>query len=409
MAEAKGIFVNAIAEGQAVEGIFLVKELNRGETRAGKPFLRLKVMDKSGEIGGPVWDDAEALAPLCQPGSYIQISGQGDSYQGSPQLRISRISPADPAAIDPADFIPGGAVDLVRLTAELDGLIAGVTDPHLQQLLSTIFIKDQELRRRFTTAPAAKTMHHAYLGGLLEHTVALARLALTISQLYPAVDRDLLLAGALLHDLGKTEELTYQSYPFGYSDRGRLVGHLVMGAETVGRLAATIPGFPAARLEQLQHLILSHHGRHEFGAPVLPMMQEAFILHFLDDLDAKLNYFARLGEQAREPGYQWSDFQRNLERFLLIKGAGDDLAEPTPESSPNAAAPSPTTAPRPQTVAAFRPALPPEDNAQPQPPNAAGKAETPTTSRRRPQPSPPVAEPDPAPPEPTVRQKALWE
>ncbi|HET98325.1 MAG TPA: HD domain-containing protein [Desulfurivibrio alkaliphilus] len=330
----KGTMVAEIEEGSKVEGLFLVKEMNRGETKAGKPFLRLKVMDKSGEIGGPVWDDAEALAPLCRPGSYLRISGQGDSYQGSPQLRINRISPVDGAAIDPADFIPGGDIDLKQLAKELNSLIAEVGDPHLKRLLSAIFIEDRELRRRFTIAPAAKTMHHAYLGGLLEHSVALGRLALAVSRLYPAVDRDLLLAGALLHDLGKTEELTYDNYPFGYSNRGRLVGHLVIGAETVGVRAGQLPDFPAARLEQLQHLILSHHGRHEFGAPTLPMMQEAFILHFLDDLDAKLNYFARLGRQVQEPGYQWSEYQRNLERFLYLQGH-----PPEAPANPDAALP----------------------------------------------------------------------
>lgn len=344
MSSEKGIFVNAITEGQAVEGVFLVKELNRGETRAGKPFLRLTVMDKSGEIGGPVWDDAEGLAPLCQPGSYIRINGQGDSYQGRPQLKINRISPVAADQIALTDFMPGGNFDPQALAAELDALIATVTNPHLRRLLQAIFIDDRELRRLFSTAPAAKVMHHAYLGGLLEHTLAVARLARAISDLYPTIDRDLLLAGALLHDLGKTVELTYEGYPFGYSNRGRLVGHLVIGAETVAARAGQIPDFPPELLECLQHLILSHHGRHEFGAPTLPMMQEAFILHFLDDLDAKVNYFARLGQQAPEPGYQWSDFQRNLERFLFLKGPEeppDATARSQSEDEEPAAAPPP--------------------------------------------------------------------
>lgn len=360
MGAEKGIFIAEIAEGREVEGILLVKELNRGETRAGKPFLRLTLVDNSGEIGGPVWDDAEELAPLCQPGSYLQVSGRGDSYQGSPQLKIGRISPVDPSSVDPADFMPSGDFDRRELEAELERLLAGVQSPPVRRLLDAFF-SDREFYQRFTTAPAAKSMHHAYLGGLLEHTVAVARLAEAVSRLYPGLDADLLLAGALLHDLGKTEELTYREYPFGYSNRGRLVGHLVIGTEMISQKAAAIDDFPPELLERLQHLVLSHHGYHEFGTPTLPMMQEAFILHFLDNLDAKANYFHRLNRQTTEPGYQWSDYQRNLERFLYLPGPAQEPGQepgrnPGPESDPPPAPRQATrkkkAAPRPDPPAA---------------------------------------------------------
>lgn len=322
----KGILVADIEEGRKVEGVFLVKEMNRGETKAGKPFLRLTLMDQSGEISGPIWDDAEALAPFCRPGSFLAVTGQGENYRGSPQLRIVRVEAVAADQVDLADFMPSGDFDREQLAGELAELIAGVKNPHLHRLLTDIF-QDRELSRRFKTAPAAKTMHHAYLGGLMEHTVAVAKLAAAVSALYPALDRDLLLAGALLHDLGKTEELVYQGYPFDYSNRGRLVGHLVIGAELVRQRAAALEGFPPELIERLQHLILSHHGRHEFGAPTLPMMQEAFILHFLDDLDAKVNYFERLRRKTNEPGYQWTEYQRNLERFLYLQGHPPEIAE----------------------------------------------------------------------------------
>ncbi len=322
----KGIFISEIREGEAVEGVFLVKELNRGETRAGKPFLRLTLVDQSGEISGPVWEDAETLAPLCQAGSFIKLSGRGESYRGTPQLKINQVEAVDREAVDLADFMPSGEFDRQELETELDKILGCIHDPHLERLLAAFF-QDPEMRQRFATAPAAKAMHHAYLGGLLEHTVAVANLTVAIGRLYPAVDRDLLLAGALLHDVGKTEELTYQEYPFGYSNRGRLVGHLVIGAEMIREQAQQLPDFPPELTERLQHLVLSHHGRHEFGAPTLPMMQEAFILHFLDDLDAKVNYFGRLSRRAEEPGYQWSEYQRNLERFLYLRGP-ESAAEP---------------------------------------------------------------------------------
>ena len=333
MKSPKGIFIKAIREGQAVEGVFLVKELNQGETRAGKPFLRLTLMDKSGEIGGPVWDDAEALAPHCAPGNFVRIVGQGDSYQGKPQLKINRVTPVAPTEVALEDFMPSGNFDREELEAELERMVAEVSNPHLASLLKAIFIDDHQLRAAFSQAPAAKSMHHAYLGGLLEHTLAVARLALAVGGLYPGIDRDLLLAGALLHDLGKTSELTFEGYPFGYSNQGRLVGHLVIGAEIIRARAAKLPDFPPELVERLQHLVLSHHGRHEFGAPTLPMIKEAFILNFLDDLDAKVNYFNKLEDQLTEPGYQWSDYQRNMERFLLLKGHCTEEPSPRPAKS----------------------------------------------------------------------------
>lgn len=340
MSRDKGVFINEIREGQPVEGVFLVKELHRGETRAGKPYLRLTLCDRSGEIGGPVWEDAENLAPICQPGSFILLAGLAENYRGALQLKINTVRAVAAAEVNQADFIPSAPVEPAKMMAELIKYLKSIKQPQLRKLLNGFF-QDQEFTARFARAGAAKTMHHAYLGGLLEHTLALVRLAGMVAELYPALDRDLLLAGAMLHDLGKVEELGQENYPFDYTDRGRLVGHLVIGAEMVGRRAAAIPDFPADLRDRLQHLILSHHGRHEFGAPTLPMLQEAFVLHFLDDLDAKLNYFDRLGRQAPTPGYQWSDYQRNLERFLYIQGRpATEIDAPAAPENPAPEAPA---------------------------------------------------------------------
>lgn len=383
----KGTRVADIKEGGKVAGIFLVKEMSLGETRAGKPFLRLTVMDQSGEIGGPVWEDAQELAPHCQPGSFLHIEGRGENYRGTPQLRINRLQPVAADQVELADFMPSGDFDHQQLSQQLHQLIASLDNPQLSRLLRHIF-NDRQLAHRFATAPAAKSMHHAYLGGLLEHTVAVARLAQAVCQLYPDLDRDLLLAGALLHDLGKTEELTFDGYPFNYSNRGRLVGHLVIGAELVARQAAELEDFPPPLLERLQHLILSHHGRHEFGAPTLPMMQEAFILHFLDDLDAKVNYCQRLRRQLKEPGYQWSDYQRNLERFLYLPGHGPEPPEPgttTPLTAEPEPPPPPPPATDPSRDRAAAPASPGEEDGS----DAQQRGDSPS-------------------PEPGPRQQGLW-
>jgi 3'-5' exoribonuclease len=210
------------------------------------------------------------------------------------------------------------------MAKELVKLAGSVENPFLKELLLSLF-GERKLMAAMKKAPAAKAMHHAYVGGLLEHTLAVARLADSICTLYPSLDRSLLLAGALLHDLGKLKEFSFDSFPFEYSDRGRLVGHMVLGIEMIQEKINGISGFPEELGDRLKHLILSHHGRHEFGSPSLPMMQEAFALNFLDDLDAKINYLDRLAGQVKGEGYQWTEFQRNLERFLFVKGhRGDD-------------------------------------------------------------------------------------
>jgi len=171
-------------------------------------------------------------------------------------------------------------------------------------------------------------MHHAYIGGLLEHTLSVTGLAMRIAEHYPSLDRDLLVAGALLHDLGKIREFSFSSVPFDYTEEGRLVGHLVLGSEMVRKAAENVQELPSERLDRLIHLVLSHHGRHEFGAPCLPMTTEAILLHHIDDIDAKMNYIDRLSEQVEPGTYQWSDYQRPLERFLLLRGHQENPPDP---------------------------------------------------------------------------------
>jgi 3'-5' exoribonuclease len=213
------------------------------------------------------------------------------------------------------------------MSQEVRSLADSIQDPHYKELLHA-FLGDRDFTNAFSRAPAAKSMHHAYLGGLLEHTLAVAQLAEMLTNFYQALDRDLLLTGALLHDIGKTLELSFDSFPFDYTDRGRLMGHLVLGAEMIQKKTSTLSGFPDDLTTRLLHLVLSHHGRYEFGSPILPMVSEAFALNFLDDLDAKMNYLGRLEEQTAEPGYQWTEFQRTLDRFLYINGRPHAETEP---------------------------------------------------------------------------------
>jgi 3'-5' exoribonuclease len=323
MTSANDCQIKDIRENQQLDSIFLIKEMSRAETRNGNPYLSLVLMDKSGEIGGRVWEDADRWQSECTIGRIARVTALAQSFKGILQLKINTIRAIPPGEADPSLFVPAAPGDPKVMAAELLKLAKEVENPFLRELLLAFF-QDRKFMATFKQAPAAKAMHHAYLGGLLEHSLGVARLACKVADLYPAADRSLLLAGALLHDIGKVEEFSFATYPFDYSDSGRLMGHHVLGVEMIQTRLARIAGFPPDLAVRLKHLILSHHGRHEFGSPALPMMLEAFILNFLDDLDAKINYIQRLGSQTAAAGYQWTDYQRSLERFLYVRGLEPD-------------------------------------------------------------------------------------
>ncbi len=322
-----------IHDNQEIDALFLVKDASLAETRAGKPYLRLTLMDASGEIDGRAWDNAEAMLARCGKGEVIRVTGQAASFRDQLQLKVTGIEPVDKGEIDPRDFMPESPNDVKAMAREFLKLADSVTDPHLAALLAAFFRKRKTFTA-FKTAPAAKSMHHAYIGGLLEHTLGVAMLADRVAAIYPAIDRDLLMAGAMLHDIGKLSEFSFDTFPFDYSEAGRLVGHMVLGVEMIQAEVREIKGFPDPLLKRLTHLILSHHGRHEFGSPVLPMMLEAFVLNFIDDLDAKVNYVNGLGRNLKENGYHWSEYQRNLERFLLVRRPPEEAELEAPADNP---------------------------------------------------------------------------
>ncbi|MCF6186748.1 MAG: 3'-5' exoribonuclease YhaM family protein [Desulfobulbaceae bacterium] len=322
----KKVFVSGLQEGQQVRDLFLIARKNLAETKAGKPYMALTLMDRTGEIEARVWENALQFDAVAAVGEVIVVQAMAKSYQNQLQLGVSHLQRADEAQVALADFMPASKRPVREMQQELSSLIATLSDKGLQQLLSTLF--SGELLEQFSTAPAAKKMHHAYIGGLLEHTLSVTGMAVKAAEHYPGLDRDMLVAGALVHDIAKTREFSYKSLPFDYTDCGRLVGHLVLGADMVRQAAVGIDGLGAGRVDQLVHLVLSHHGRHEFGAPVLPMTPEAILLHHLDDMDAKMNYIDQLREKQDEPG--WSDYQRPLERFLYLRPLSEGDMEAAP-------------------------------------------------------------------------------
>lgn len=321
----KNQFIAELKEGDRFEDLFLIKQVKLGETKAGKPYLVLTVMDKSGEVSGPIWDRALELQKSCVTGEVVRLSGSVQSYRDSLQLRIENIGQVAQTDIDLSHFYPASPQDIGIMADEVQRLVLSVGNPFLKKLLNH-FLHKSDWWLSYQEAPAAKGIHHAYIGGLLEHSLSVARIADFLANHYQGVDRSLLLAGAFLHDIGKLEELKMEGGLVEYTVKGRLKGHLVIGSEMVARAAEKIRDFPEELLEQLQHLILSHHGRQEFGSPTVPMTVEAFILSFIDDLDAKMNITEQLRRKMDNKEMSWTEYQRSLERYLYL--GGFDQKEP---------------------------------------------------------------------------------
>lgn len=320
----KKIFIKSIKERDSVQDAFLVTKKETGISKSGKPYLNLKLMDSTGEMEARVWDDAEELAKGFRKDDIVVIKGFAVAYQGGVQLNVSSVKAAPEEKYTLRDFLPSSGKDPKELSAGLDSVMAGIRDRHIKALIESIF-SDPEIRAAFLMAPAAKTMHHPYLGGLAEHVLSICGLADKVAGHYgESVNRDLLTAGALLHDIGKIWELSYQR-SFDYTDEGRLIGHITMGTDLIERKAGAIPGFPRELSMLLKHLVLSHHGQLEFGSPKRPKTIEAIILSYLDDLDAKVSTVRGL-IQDRGDGSNWTSYQRLFERYIY-KGRAPAAAE----------------------------------------------------------------------------------
>jgi len=314
----KNRFIDDLVEGESFNEIFMVKSARLGQTRAGKPYLVLTLGDRSGEISGPIWENAERYHALCEPGAVLQVRGLVQTYNDKLQLKIDKVAVADEHSYEPEAFVAASHREVATMQDELKKLISTVENGFLRTLLNQIFLHSPT-GKSYRVSPAAKGIHHAYMGGLLEHSLSMAHVSTLLAGHYEGIDRDLLLAGSLLHDIGKTVELQNATGVIDYTVSGRLKGHLVIGCEMIGREAEKIDDFPEALLTELQHLILSHHGRQEFGSPVVPMTAEALLLSFIDDMDAKMNLVEQLRRKVKSGGMQWSEYQRSLERYLLLK------------------------------------------------------------------------------------------
>ena len=321
----KQIYVKDIQAGDRVQDLFLVTEKNMAISQKGNPYLNLKLRDKTGEVDGRVWDRAAEMNDLFRAGDIIHIQSQAVSFRNVVQLSISRISVVDDPAITPADYLPSSASDTNEMFEALMQIIETVQNPHLKALLNLIF-SDEKTADAFRKAPAAKGFHHAYIGGLLEHTLSVARLLDLATKHYNNVNRDLVMAGGILHDIGKIHELSF-SGTMDYTDEGRLVGHIVLAVEFVDAKIAEIENFPKQLALELRHILLSHHGVLEFGSPKRPKTVEALIVNYMDDLDAKVNAFEEFMNGPRN-GSNWTPYHRLLERYIYN---GPSAEEEVPE------------------------------------------------------------------------------
>jgi 3'-5' exoribonuclease len=306
--------IRGISENCFIEGMFLVKDKNNGLTKSGKQYIALNLTDRTGEVKARIWDNAEKLGGRFSQGDIVSLKAFSVLYQGMLQLNINDIARAEVDETQIKDFLPAAEIDPAALFNEILKICRNIGNPHLRQLLELIFSLP-EVTEAFIAAPAAKSIHHDHIGGLIEHTASVTRLALAIAPLYPYLDVDLLLTGALLHDIGKIQELSYEK-GFAYTDRGRLIGHITLGDEFIAGCMKKIPDFPEDLELMVRHLILSHHGQYEFGSPKRPKTPEALLLSYLDDLDSKMFGFADQIKKERKPESKWTSYNKLFDRYL---------------------------------------------------------------------------------------------
>ena len=312
--KAKGIYLKDIKQGEKVSSSFLVAEKNMAFSLKGSPYLTVRLKDKTGEIDGKVWENAIEFDRQFKKGDLIAIEGRAANYKNSIQISIIGIRKINWEEAEPTDYLPGTKGDVDVMYGEMMDYVNKIQNKPLQDLLYAFF-QDEKTAQLFKRAPAAKGFHHIYLGGLLEHTLSVVRLLEKAAAHYRNLDRDMIIAGGLLHDIGKIYEFSYDRL-IDYSDEGRLIGHIVMGVEMIDKKIAAIPDFPPQLALEIRHIILSHHGEFDFGSPKRPKTMEALVVHYMDDLDAKLNAFEGIIANSAHTDSDWTTYNRFFERFL---------------------------------------------------------------------------------------------
>ena len=309
----KNQFINEIKLGDFLDDIFVLSEKILSQKRDGNNFLNVTLSDKTGTVKGVVWDNVDQISAGVSSGDFVHIRGSVNEYREAFQLVIKNMEKCSADVINPSDFLPTTSRDIDSMFERLLRITASIKNAYFKKLIEA-FWNDKEFVHKFKTAPAAKKMHHAYIGGLLEHTLSMVSLADKVAGHYSGINRDLLLAGATLHDIGKIKEFEYK-FSIDYSDAGRLLSHIVMGIEMIDEKLAGIEDFPKDEMLLLKHMIVSHHGAQEFGSPEPPKTIEAVILNYIDEIDSKVKGI-RDFIATEDPNETWTSFHRILGRHF---------------------------------------------------------------------------------------------
>lgn len=305
-------YIETFREGERISEIFLCKHKQSAVTKNGKPYETVILQDKTGTLDAKIWEPDSSGIEDFDALEYILVMGDVTSFQGALQLNVKRVRKAQEGEYDPKDYLPVSSRDVDEMYGELKGYISGITNPYLQKLLAGFFLEDEEFISRFKFHSAAKSVHHGFVGGLLEHTLGVTKLCDAFSKQYPILNRDLLLTAAMFHDIGKLEELS--AFPENdYTDEGQLLGHIMIGAEWVSEHMRLIPDFPRKLGNELKHCILAHHGELEYGSPKKPALIEAVALNFADNVDAKMETLKEAFANVPDGNTEWLGYNRLLE------------------------------------------------------------------------------------------------
>lgn len=303
-------YIKDLKAGDRVADIYLCKHKHSAVTKNGKPYENVTLQDKTGSVDAKIWEpDSQGIEDFDAL-DYVDIHGDVSIFNGAPQISIKRVRKAREGEYVPSDYLPVSERDNDEMYAELQRIIGTIEEPHLKMLLEDLFVRDEAFLKVFRTSSAAKSVHHGFVGGLMEHSLSVARVCDFFCKNYPILKRDLLITAALCHDIGKTKELS--AFPENdYTDEGQLLGHIVIGTQMVHEKAAAIDGFPKTLLQELEHCILAHHGEYEYGSPKKPSLIEALALNMADNTDAKMETFKELLMNTSEPG--WLGYNRLFE------------------------------------------------------------------------------------------------
>jgi 3'-5' exoribonuclease len=334
----KSPYLSELQPNQTVQGTFLVSYKDVRQKKSGEPYLSLTLTDRSGELDAKMWDNAAEALATFERDDFVRVKGLLQIFQNRPQLTLHKIQPVPESEVDLTDYLPASKRDRDEMFRELQGWIAGMSEPHLKQLLEAVFA-DEDIAQAYRTAPAAKTVHHNWIGGLIEHVLSLCNLAKASAAHYPHIDFDLLLTGVLLHDVGKIRELHY-ARSFGYTTEGQLLGHIQIGVQMVLDKLRLMPDFPPRLRDLVVHMILSHHGELEFGSPKIPLFPEALLLHLLDNMDSKMECMRALIDRDQQIQGVWTGYNSALDRAALKKSKYL-YASPEPATESPVAKPAP--------------------------------------------------------------------